>query len=192
MNRREEFKTIKERNKWFHSLKPAGKRVEIAKDLIRSIESSHFRADTGYFQTFSATPFNPQADAQKEILKKGVFCAGCAIAGLFYSRIALGGKICFENLLQRERSPDSISAYGTAGQKLIHKKMKRIFSSYQLDLIEAAYEETREYSENLSPKIDEAARWGKKMRKEGNVGPHEDLMIPICKNIIENKGTFKP
>ncbi|MEM6737431.1 MAG: hypothetical protein AAF620_15325 [Bacteroidota bacterium] len=55
-NRREEFKNLKERNEWFDSLKPAEKRVEVARDLILSLKAGTFHPYGGYFSSECTVP----------------------------------------------------------------------------------------------------------------------------------------
>ena len=203
------IKNVQQRNEWFDSLPVAQKRVEIAKDVIDSLKSEHFSAADGYFELRSRNTFSRYCDLQSVVTSAGVTCRGCAIAGVFYSKIFLGNGGTYTNMYEQHIAGlDDVE---------IHDNLKSIFTTKQLGLIETAYECGRHYAEKHGNSYHISARayrWGSKrvdkysmhsltqrqdfLNKFGypkslNQREYINLrtMIDIMQNIINNKGRFR-
>ena len=186
------IRNLEERNKWFNSLSKAEKRVEIAKDVIIAVKANLFRIGTGYFSTALRDTVTSRSYVGGEDLQSylassrsnNIICRGCAVAGLFYSRIILGNEI---QLNYREEKFYSIihTSRGT-----IHNSLDNIFTTLQLDLVETAFERNVYASELMTVKneflFERAISFGENYLKL------RERLIAICENIIKNKGTFKP
>jgi hypothetical protein len=190
------FKTIEERNKWFNALPAKEKRIEIAKDLILSIETNLFVTSGGYFSAFhiGRERQGKVVNVQEKIFedpkthKGAAICSGCAIAGIFYSRIKLGNQVML---------PMNCSSGFNATDTVIHSNLKEIISNQQLGLMEAAYEVDKAYGNNwgnTSKNSIAAKEWGEKRwekyDEDGDTAA-DKVMIDICQNIINNKGRFR-
>lgn len=165
---KQRIKDLKERNEWFNSLPVAEKRVEIAKDVIRSLATREFENNRKYLELNDHIGgFEPQCDIQDKIESSKqdgkIFCSGCAISGLFYSSIMLGNGVksnCFSKISYLYYDGDEI-----------YDQMKGIFSREQLGLIESTYEGHVNFSLNRGVPVREALRfekWGQDRRNEFN------------------------
>ena len=64
-------------------------------------------------------------------------CEGCAIGGMLYSTIILGNPVKVSKL---DDGTTKILNLKYFNSDIIHKKLNKIFPTYQLDLIESAFE----------------------------------------------------
>lgn len=205
------IEALKERNEWFNSLTPAEKRVEVAKDVLVSLKSGEFSLGLGYLSMEFNAAIAPGSNMQCVIEENEMTqCVGCAIAAIFYSRIALGNGV--RNDLYHDNSN---SLY--FGREEIHEKFKDIFSENELEKIEVAYERCGLYGSSLalnvrynyimwgenkyalfaSQNIDERVEF---LEVKGyplhlGINSHDyaqfRLILAIMENIIKNKGRFR-
>lgn len=125
-----------------------------------------------------------QLEQQKIIPKKGTFieslepgkCEVCALGALMVSCLAKRPGIT---------SQENISALeNDASRSFIHDFLSPFFDTRQLDLIEAAFEESATYALHYAQRIEQASRL------YSNIECPEKRLILIMQNIIEHQGTF--
>lgn len=167
------IETLEERNKRFEAMMPCEKRIAIAKDVIAQVRSQKFVAEQGTYIRAKGYKYEDRVahkDKVDELLQiEGVTCNVCAKGAVFMSYVMKTGGC-------------DVSDANHSGTHTIAHKLKDIFDSDQLDLMESAFE--RSPFGRCDP--GDAVRFG---RKYGN---SHDRLIAIMENVIENKGTFKP
>ena len=147
-------------------LTQAQRRVAVAKDALKQVESEKLIAKAGtYCQFISEVPeiaSESSAKFQKFLKGKGSECQACARGALFISTV------------RKENAfiPDAnfLDIYKSVGRSDFDPRLERLFSKAQLDDIETAFEspDTPEYYE----------------------ADDHDRLVLILKNIIKNRGTF--
>jgi hypothetical protein len=161
-------------------------RVAIAKDVLTQIKLKKLEPTSGVYLDKSFV-LREDDDISKQVLqqlpKKN--CAVCAVGACFVSSLKLFNK--YEpsdgygwRLFGNERV--KISSYSMRSDQLA-----KHFSYKQLDVIEAAFERSNEYSYRDQPMSEKkVGNFSRKYKTD------TDLMVAIMKNIIKNKGLFKP
>ena len=183
---------VKTRNEQFKALTASQKRVAVAQDVISLINSTLIRPSTGFFVHVASKHQSHEKSLQTEILNGNIQkCDCCALGAMFVS--------C---AIKNNKTSTSEHELGDIGDSICDKfkipnKLNTIFSGDQLILIEQAYElgkgyfesehsyhddENGNYVETLTP----AVKFGSKYKS------NKDRLIAIMKNIIANKGRFKP
>jgi len=158
-------------------------RIEIAKDVLKHIKANKIIAETG-------TYFEPKIKAEykgkqlQEVLPKIKECTVCALGGLFYSYV---GKHNNFQIDQEGLSETEFNDYEM-------RDLMSMFSKHQLYLIECAFEgkdirNRCHYNSNIAPSTRRNAQYYKDTNE---INDDEEALIHIMKNIIRNKGTFKP
>lgn len=185
----EEFiKNIEAENENFEKATKSEKRVIIAKDCIIRIQSENIcAAKSGFLSSSTEMNFRKLGGDLKSLINSKVQCTTCAKGGLFLSYIGRVNnfKVCN---IENDNSSDGAE----------HKKLLEIFNINQLALIEIAFEGvqylTKYYKGNKIIDVNisydlilKAKLFGDKYHDDSN-----KRLIAICKNIIKNKGTFKP
>lgn len=163
-------------------------RVLIAKDVLTRLPVQLTAARGNYVVSVeTAQHFTPTMDA-KEVLST-LPCEVCALGGLFigavcsYDELPLGNLLTYPDELIRYRFIDT-------RRKNIFPYLQRFFSDHQLDLIEVTFEGQPVPGVRRTDFSDEA--WDAAMEfHHRHIGPNT-LLEAICKNIIENEGTFVP
>lgn len=179
---------IKRSNKSFKTMSPAQKRVRICKDVIELLEAKQIRAkfEYGYIPLLIEMDVFPSSHNYKEVcsldardkFKELESCTVCALGSLMYSHVCRTNNITLKSL-------------SILNGSAIKNKLKGIFTPDQLSLIESAFEKEGcgHYDKFCSweseyPK--KAVEFGARYKMDNN------RLIGIMKNIITNKGTFKP
>lgn len=178
---------IESQNAEFDAMTNAEKRVAVAQDCLDRIEIGQIHPDGGLF--FSKQVFNASFNENEEIVcswnLKDVLnseiptCSACAKGGLFLSYV---GRVNNYSIGDISDGNDELNNN--------HKKLLEIFDIEQLSAIEFAFEGRQHIHNDLNgnkiyhKKYDELYSFSDKFTT------YKDLMIDICKNIIENKGTF--
>ncbi len=198
------LREVKKLNRIFNNSTPAEKRIIIARDVITQIEAGKYIPESGtYFETSCNLP--PLIDFQSKILEKNFKCRVCELGGLFTSAIRINDKF-------KTSTSDILASE-------IREELVKYFSEKQLILIEYAFESTpvgnlsglfggsRKRKELSLDKLTAAEiyRSNKKVSKhiweydiEEKINikltndANKKAMIYICRNIINNKGTFRP
>ncbi len=193
-----ELKKIKKFNKIFLKATPSEKRIMIAQDVIEQIKLGKYIPEAGeYFKTSNKIK---DQDLQCVIASPKFKCNVCELGGLFTSIV----KITNEFKADGSRYIESYE---------MKDKLKAYFSVEQLSLVEAAFEENcfgQAFGNSTIPTknflLAESYRKRKKFEKyplykvnetdfNYNKRKQENdrlAMVSICKNIITNKGSFRP
>jgi len=157
-------------------------RVEIAKDVLKHIKANSFIPEAmTYFEVKSKHKYVGRQ--LKDILPKIKECRVCAIGGMFYSYVMRHNNYEIDVDGVRCVDPDE------------NRKLMSMFTTKQLELIEGAFEMSGFVSKgDYSRKtIDRARNYRERLNLcKGVKGNDEKALIHIMKNIIKNKGTFKP
>ena len=167
-------------------------RIAIAEDVIAQIKSNKYKPTQGsWVEVASGEPYedwlyyNAQdckvdvRDYTKNIKK----CHVCALGSLFVSAVNK-----YNNVYG---TYDSLSFEQVFHTIAIGKKtspLLRYFSISQLQLIEFTFENGMGYNYNLGDEVVER----KALEFYKQYPNMKDLLLAIMKNIIKNKGTFKP
>lgn len=153
------------------SLPASKRRVRLAKDVIKLLMTNHITARQntylrmGWNTTLPSTSLNAWIETNRTSQDR---CEVCAVGALFVADVML-----------RDRM-DASQVNGL----VIKKRLRRHFGRVQLGLIECAFEKSSLYFEH--PRTSAAKSFC------NNSASSEDRMIAIMKNIIHNKGNFKP
>lgn len=184
-----------ERNAWFAALTPEQKRVEIAKDVILQMNVGKYTTKGGYFNikdieendfVFNENLFmevgDTVTDLQQILVKPEVVCQVCGIGAVFASKVLLGDN-CLLNREDWQHDFDDLVSTTVKGKTGIVRQLDGIFTSEQLDLIEACFEEDIIHATRVTQDVANAS----KMYPGEN---RNTRMISIMQNIIDNNGTF--
>ena len=176
---------IESSNKEFEKMTPAKQRVEIAEDCLARISIGQFEPETGC--TFSKSVENYRGSVKDVINDEDSLfnCSVCAKGGLFMSYVGRVNTLDFGDL-ERDHKIESGDM----------KFLTNLFEPNQLEIMEVFFEGVRygEYGE-LEPRIATTANITKKELQtldditDVYYTPKKRLEY-ICKNLIENKGTF--
>lgn len=186
---------INKENKLFQSLTPAQKRVYIARDVLKHLDSEQLIARTGvwlrngdprteFLFKFAGKRTKKDNDTEvRDILNKQKKCEGCALGGMFMCAVKVANKLKLGEMVGND---------GAVGEFDTFDYMRRFFSDDQLELIESAFEageggaqgteESRGYFGDDPDGHDDPAN---------EVEP-EVRMRMIMQNIIKHKGKFDP
>ena len=198
---------LKKENKAFNKLSAPKKRVALAKDVIIQLGIKNFKAypgvyvfprvtDIGILQNIDTNNNIQQANL---LVSQGVIsCEVCAKGAIFMSHV-MKTNSCSVKEVKYSNSNEPVT-----------DRVSEFFDRDQLNLIEAAFEENPDmYTEDAIDDLDDGDDiiWDlpdpkeiRKIEKLANKAvkfgdkyktPHNRL-IAIMKNIIKNKGTFKP
>lgn len=181
---------IEATNKAFDAASPEQKRVMIAKDVIERVKTKRLRPVTGNF--LRRDQLQAESGSFKDFLNKDILtngdesetCVVCAKGALFCSIIGRVNKMSVDEVRGMDFSTHSFNDRG-------HNKLLEYFSPDQVDLIETAFEG------GSFLKIADWTDREKSIAFFNKVGVNKyskskERLIAICKNIIKNKGTFKP
>lgn len=169
---------ITKKNEVFEKLTKAQKRVQIAQDVIKSLNAGKLVAEQGIYVTRNRKTkalgkelFDENVTCGLDtILEKIPKCNVCALGGLFVEAVKRHDKI----------TTDEISS--DPWQHELHYYLKKFFSVEQLRMIEDAFE-------SEGPSMygnDKALTFCNTLKKP------RDRMLKIMNNIVENNGTFRP
>ncbi len=157
--------------------------VEIAKDVLLQIKSKKIVAEAGvYFILKTKSQF--KGKQLQEVLPRIKKCEVCALGSLFYSFI-------------NKHNDFKIDDEGLDMTSFHHSDMRSritMFPIANLELIECAFENRDVYDscENRGHYAWKTIIKAKKYRGINLLLNDEKALIHIMKNIIRNKGTFKP
>ncbi len=184
MNKEEKlklFKGIRRSNKKFDSSSKAEKRVMIAKDILKLLKAEVVSGKAGEYVEFNSMPFfyDDQAQGHLHNIPK---CEVCGIGGIAYAYIL-------------RKNNCTIGEMDTLGSGDI-LKMVKIFPKRQMNLIESAFEQWDSFDNGRNKKVPAFER-AYYFRSNNNCPKHKrgtnnKALELIMKNIIKNKGTFKP
>lgn len=180
---------IKAGNKRFERATAAQKRVIVAEDAIAQVRAGRFHPMTGvYFDPCTGKNRNKTSEeAFKSLYKvtlnpdkfEGEQCVGCALGGLFLAKTINKPEKNVATFMDEAYEVGSYD-YDTPADPL-----SSIFSADQLDLIEGVFEGFGGIRDDDNREIVNAWR----------DGPYRDdttRFVAIMRNIVKNKGVFKP
>lgn len=189
---------IEASNEKFVKLSKAKQRVVIAQDCLDRMNIGHLKPKGGKFidhddlRTIVLGNSNISLDdvtqvescSLKEKFNAMPVCSACAKGSLLLSFVGRINNFDVNDLTFQNNNDSNDKS---------HSKLLEIFDVRQLALIEMAFEDCLYISETQEGKPINFTKNTHKKASEFwyNYDYSRDRMIAICKNIIENKGTFK-
>ncbi len=182
-------KQIEKRNKEFAAADDAGKRVLVAKDVIKLLKGDKFTAATGHFMSLGNDVDYADSEREESMQKTGlreaflgnhVECSGCALGGLMLSCTLYNNKYTYGELSD---TGGDLGAW-VKNERPIKNGLNKIFSRDQLKLIEQSFEGGTGYFTGGAPYEAEVFY--------GNYDDDKKRLLAIMENIVRNKGTFVP
>ena len=176
---------IKKLNTKFESLSSAEQRVLIAKDVLAQVKAEKFIPRRGnYIKNLTIKGGQPSGGSVQKHFDE-ITCSCCALGACLLSATKFKNKLEFGDI------------YDMVSRNSSWDLLKGIFSAEQLNMIEYAFEASHsgsrvgedsfgEYNKYNCNEIVKCVDFGKSFPYES------DRLIAIMKNIIKNKGTFKP
>jgi hypothetical protein len=189
-------RSIERKNKAFDAMEPRAKRVAIARDVIENLKSKKLVARAGsylmvrdgeefgqpYFNNFYGDDGSNKNGSFQETLNSIPQCQVCAKGAIFACTVMR------RNQVKNNQVPYN-DCYNWTGDSLF-ELLGNIFSPMQLRLIEVEFE--REDIEWQNHMISGADKIKPLMQLDERFDTDEDRLIAIMKNIIRNRGTFRP
>lgn len=187
------------KNAAFWALDKRNRRIAIAKDVIKQISDGKIKATQATYFLVRKTPNkNGRLDTFLKDLNSPCTC--CGIGACFYSLVMLGDKVRIENTLAEDE--DGITDYRSSiDDSILRKYLKDHFSPEQITLIESAFEGAFMYdpqlrrTKEINDQIDSAMDFRDRLTNnwfEADLTKNEFVLQGIMKNIIKNRGTFRP
>lgn len=175
-------------NKAFNSSSKSSQAISLAKDVIAQINCGKIKPEAGVYldlvgeDNYHTNSFEPVKNIELQAIIKDpvVSCEACAIGSMFTCDILKNN-----NFKVRTSELNDVD-----NDTKMRCRLRKIFTSQQLHLIEMAFE-AGNYNymifRGVTVSDKEAAyAFGKKYRSD------KKRLIAIMKNIIKNKGVFKP
>ncbi len=169
-------------------------RIEIVQDALKWIRSGHFRPKMGTiidYPQLSLPTGNGgylACDLQPVINEflgtENKTCKVCARGALFLTTVAKYND--FSEKLSTIVSTTGTMQSSYRGDNTIDGRLMKIFDSYQIALIECAFEQGCNGSMLLSTDFQMARDFGYRHELD------EDRLIAILLNMLQNNGIFKP
>lgn len=177
----------------------AEKRVAVAKDVLAQIKAKTLKAKSGVYVSAKLTFVPKEGEDVQALLKEGKVknCQACALGSAFLSYVRLYDGVKVERYSQFGPETDyAVFKDGKYGltNKIIGDRpddsLGPLFGRPQMELIEQAFEARNPdwYADGDAPEAQLIAAevFGKRYAK------NEDRLVAIMRNIVRNKGTFKP
>lgn len=165
----------------FFKMKPAERRVEIAKDVISRIKAGTFVAHHGVYiknEKLENDECSENAVCKTDIFLKDLGkCEVCARGALLLSRLIINPHTIRKIDLLGEI--ESYNEYGSSWDE------EYDFNRFQLETIETAFE-GRELGDLPWDHVEECIEFCKGVKSP------EDRLLMIMQNIIDHNGTFVP
>jgi hypothetical protein len=181
--------STRKKNIAFDKLPPARKRVAIARDVIEQLDAKKYIAEEGSYvvphnfgkKHLAGNRYFPESAKNKSLKEyfcdsKKKACQVCAKGSLFLSYVSKVNDFKVgQNMWLDDRDTDA------------YKKLSEVFSSPQLELIEGVFEN---YQNRTNIDLNQFYRQNDLNYFEDDYA--DKCLRVICKNIIKNRGTFKP
>lgn len=176
----------------------AEKRVAVARDVLAQIRAKTIKPSRGNYIAATLSVIPREGDDVQALLRDGKVksCQSCALGSAFLSYARLYDNVKVEPYGEFSPEMDYPSVGGAIPTKRIHgdrptDTLELVFDPKQLELIEHAFEApSRNVSipdyELTEADIALAKKYGKRYRKD------DERLVAIMRNIVRNKGTFKP
>ena len=179
--------TLSEKNKKFWKLSKPEQRVAIARDVIKQIDTGFYIAQQGTYLAVGDFSKNIVSEKFDRVLgsikRQGGNCDVCGIGACFTSLVRLGDKVNTSDLI----SENLIESGDNFGDTVMKYKLKEVFTPVQLSMIECAFEKSTNFGSAPLEKRIAAENFGCINRFNST-----ERLISIMRNIIINKGEFKP
>jgi hypothetical protein len=171
--------------KTWKELSKAEKRVEIAKDILLSIEKKVIIPKQMEYLTFPMYVEKSKETSLQCLLELGKVksCRACALGSTFISLIKFENKFNVGDNLDFDRDLFDDNTNIPGGSR---KRLLKYFSVYQLGLIEGCFEMRNSYFMDSTPDgiQEKVLNFGNSFKNP------KQRLIGIMTNIVENKGTF--
>lgn len=179
---------IAKRNAAFQKATNAQKRVIIAKEVILQLNARRFSARCGTFCLIPDNEMESQSGSIQQLFNENKIssCFVCALGGLMMATTILNNN---EDMTDFQHDFCDLGQTLAAGESP-KNGLRKFFSMPQLKLIERAFEGKGFGYFSIQNK--KAENFGKKTESEDRHNDASKRMLAIMKNIIRNKGTFKP
>lgn len=179
----------------------AEKRVAVAKDVLAQIKAKKLKAKSGVYVRAKLSFVPKGGEDVQTLLKQGQItsCSACALGSAFLSYARLYDNVKVERYgeFRPERDTfsynDATGEYGLAASILADRPnvtLGPLFGRPQMELIEQAFEAKNSdwFPDGEAPEkaLLAAEAFGKRYSR------NEDRLVAIMRNIVRNKGTFKP
>lgn len=182
---RKQNKRIRDRNYRFRKMPLERQRITIAKDVLELLETEKVIAQSGtymeldsdieekYWDDWSTAP---EAPVQlHELIERSETCEVCGIGA------------CFVAAVRRNDQVEASDMSGASDDDFMRSYLESWFTKDQIELIEAAFEESSRFYKGPSRKLGQrASDFGKRYDSD------EERMRAIFQNIVDNGGTFVP
>lgn len=169
----------------FNKLSKAEQRTLVATDVIKMLKLEKYQAQLGCWIDLHLE-VNPQEgeQVQAKLTPKNIKeCHVCGLGALMVSAVRLKNSLKVPKYGEFEE----ISTY--ADDDGFGTVLRKIFTNSQIELIEIAFELGDGWYKSYcssNPLAHKAVEFGSRFEKA------DDRLLGIMKNIIANKGTFKP
>lgn len=170
------------KKKTWSKMTASEKRVALAEDVIKHVRAEFMIVESG---TYAAMDYYKSRGHEelgaREFLKENKnSCTVCAKGALMCANIL-------------ERNECSVGDFD-AGNLTIKSRLRGIFGSGQLDLIECCFEQSVQYDEAniLWTETGRSKLAERAIKMGGRYTTDKGRLVGIMKNIIKNNGTFKP
>ena len=187
-----------QQNEEFEKLGKREKRVVIAKDVIKHLNTEKLIAECGIYYDQDVTA-HVGDDLQKVIRQAEVGCTACAIGGTFFAAV-------YRSNDYKVDRHDLMFGQLHVSDKNMRAKLRKFFRPMQLAYIESAFEGhtfapvklQRRMTSREKKTLDLAAMHFNNLAAKNGKEYYEyeddsDFKLrSIMENIIENNGTFKP
>jgi hypothetical protein len=183
--------TLSAKNKAFWAKSKEKQRIAVAEDVIKQVYLKFYAPTRGTYLKVVNLDYNIKAkpkldDVFFDLNSAGASCAVCGIGGCFASLVRLGNNMSTKTGFGK--TPE-IEEYDSIDDDKMRILLRKVFPSEQITLIECAFETSTSHSDD--DYVDMKER--EKAKDFGNKYENEKTrLIGIMKNIIKNKGTFKP
>jgi hypothetical protein len=197
--------TIAKRNAAFEKLSPEKKRVQIAKDVLKALDTKAFLPRNGAFVigadgALGAIPLIERDTPQDlQVCEAAAFdqCRVCALGGLFVTAVQRADKLTVRELRKLEgyeRSYNLADPLVGLSDDSVVPYLERFFDKGQLFLIEAAFEGGRGWASAYDVDVFDLKEddYFKAKAFCGDLKTPAGRMRRIMNNIIANNGTFVP
>lgn len=178
----------------FNKMPVKKRRIMVAKDVLLQLEAGKIKAETGHYIQLKFVPDIDLKDSREDIKKnydKISECRVCALGASIMSCTRLGNQLKFEDIGAGVASLNNSATKGL---------LRKVFTPKQLMLIETAFEGHSPSSTRVASYLFGLSRYDSLTNKEVEdcnkfryrIEDVNDRLGAIMKNIIKNKGIFKP
>lgn len=203
-------KPVKKAAKTFKEMTKSEKRVAIARDVLLQLRTNKYVPKLGVWVSSEEDLIRP-GDENKQLQEvlKGKVCQVCAVGSVFVSAVRLFNRLKCKDAVERFRLNSNGTIYGVVNEVGFDEAevyLDRFFSDHQIVLMEIAFEKGNGRYCFSASSFEYALRSGGYDETYLRARYHRycalkfglqyksntDRMKAIMKNIIRNKGEFRP